>query len=66
MHGNDVINVFRHSQKIIKKMKRFSKPYFLQLDTYRYVEHCGPYNDDHLNYRDRKEINKWNKRRSYR
>lgn len=59
MHGNDVINVFRHSQKIIKKMKRAPKPFFLQLDTYRYVEHCGPNSDDHLNYRDRKEIDKW-------
>ena len=30
MHGNDVINVFRHSQKIIKKMKRAPKPFFLE------------------------------------
>ena len=45
MNGNDVIKVFNQSQKIIKKIKN-SKPFFLQLDTYRYVEHCGPDNDD--------------------
>ena len=27
--------------------------------TYRYKEHCGPNNDDHLGYRDKKEIKKW-------
>ena len=40
-------------------MKRLSKPFFLQLDTYRYVEHCGPISDDYLKYRDKNEIKKW-------
>ena len=59
MNGNDVIKVFNQSQKIIKKIKKNSKPFFLQLDTYRYVEHCGPDNDDHLNYRNKNEVKKW-------
>ena len=29
------------------------------LNTYRYLEHCGPFNDDDLNYRSKKEINLW-------
>ena len=40
---------------ISDKVKKFSKPFFLQLDTYRFVEHCGPNNDDYLKYRDDKD-----------
>ena len=32
------------------------------MDTYRYKEHCGPNSDDHLNYRNLKEIKFWNKK----
>ena len=60
MNGNDVIEVLNQSKLIIDKVK-FSKPYFLQLDTYRFVEHCGPNNDDYLKYRDDKEVTEWNK-----
>ena len=59
INGNDVMNVFDQSKKIIKKIKKLSKPFFLQLDTYRYVEHCGPNSDDFLKYRDNKEVKKW-------
>ena len=59
MNGNDVIKVYRQSEKIIKKIKKSSKPFFLQLDTFRYVEHCGPNNDDFLKYRDAIEVKKW-------
>ena len=34
-------------------------PYFLVLNTYRWKEHCGPMNDDHLKYRDKLENEKW-------
>ncbi|MBD22686.1 MAG: acetoin dehydrogenase [Alphaproteobacteria bacterium] len=59
MNGNDVVQVFNRSKKIIKKIKQSSKPFFLQLDTYRYIEHCGPRSDDYLKYRDSKEIKRW-------
>ena len=59
MNGNDLISVFNQSKKIIKKIKKSSKPFFIQFDTYRFVEHCGPDSDDHLKYRDDKELKKW-------
>lgn len=34
-------------------------PVFLEIPTYRYLEHCGPNNDDHLNYRNSEETNYW-------
>lgn len=34
-------------------------PIFLEIETHRYLEHCGPNNDDHLNYRDLEYLKKW-------
>lgn len=34
-------------------------PQFVEIPTYRYLQHCGPDNDDHLGYRDQKEIEYW-------
>lgn len=46
----------------LKKILNTKKPIFIEIDTYRYYEHCGPNKDDHLNYRPRKEINYWIKK----
>ena len=35
---------------------------FLEFKTYRWLEHCGPNWDDHLNYRPRGELKKWIKK----
>ena len=32
------------------------EPFFLEIETTRYLEHCGPNNDDHLGYRDIDEL----------
>ena len=59
INGNNVLNVIKESKKIISDMKKKKIPFFLQLDTYRFLEHCGPNNDDYLNYRERKEVLFW-------
>ena len=33
----------------LKKIMRINKPLFIEVDTYRYYEHCGPNKDDNLN-----------------
>lgn len=35
---------------------------FLEIPTFRHLEHCGPNNDDHLAYRDPEYISEWRKR----
>ena len=45
--------------KLNKIVENNFKPIFIEVSTYRYLEHCGPDNDDHLNYRPKKEINFW-------
>jgi pyruvate dehydrogenase E1 component alpha subunit len=37
-------------------------PVFIYSNTYRYLEHCGPNNDDDLKYRPKEEINYWLKK----
>jgi len=34
----------------------------MEIDTFRFLEHCGPNDDDHLNYRDKNEISNWHKK----
>ena len=62
LSNHDLMQVYTESKKIIKKIRSTSKPYLIEIDTYRLVEHCGPNNDDHLNYRNKKEIAKWTSR----
>ena len=47
-----------HKRQTLTDLQR-QKPFFLQLDTYRFLQHCGPASDDNLNYRDKKELNYW-------
>jgi pyruvate dehydrogenase E1 component alpha subunit len=51
-----LINISREAVQYVRKNK---KPFFLQINTYRFLEHCGPNNDDYINYRPKKEINFW-------
>ena len=59
MNGNNLIDVYEKSKMIIQQIKKKPEPFFLQLDTYRQVEHCGPNSDDNLNYRGKSELNNW-------
>ena len=58
-YGNDVLKVYFLAKKSIKKIKKNKKPIFLEFKTYRWLEHCGPNWDDHLNYRPKDELKKW-------
>ncbi len=60
--GNDTLKIYSMSKKIIKDVKSGKGPAFIFLDTYRWLEHCGPNNDDSLDYRPDYEIKKWVKK----
>jgi len=60
--SHDIFKIYEKTKKIIKSMKQKSLPIFLEIDTYRLVEHCGPNQDDHLNYRNLRELNLWKKK----
>ena len=60
--GNNVFEIFKKTKKIINRVRSKSKPYLLSFETFRHLEHCGPNNDDNLNYRDKKYIQEWLKK----
>jgi pyruvate dehydrogenase E1 component alpha subunit len=48
-------------EELVAYARSGSGPVFIEIETYRYVEHCGPNPDDDLNYRPAKEIISWRK-----
>lgn len=60
--GNDVESVYKAASKAIKRIRSGKGPIFLEFLTYRHREHCGPFYDDHLSYRDQKEVKMWFKK----
>ena len=57
--GSSIIEVIKKTKNGINYIKKNKKPFFLEFQTYRFIEHCGPNNDDNLKYRDKSEIEKW-------
>lgn len=57
--GSKFEQVAAATQEIVSEIRKGLGPAFLEIETQRFVEHCGPNNDDHLNYRDPKELEYW-------
>jgi len=56
INTNNIYNSIKDTKDIFDYSKKTLNPIFLQFDTYRHREHCGPNFDDHLNYRDPNEV----------
>ena len=46
----------------LNKIRKDSLPYLIQINTWRYLEHCGPNYDDDLDYRKKNDTNYWIKK----
>ncbi len=60
--GNDVFAVYRLARDAIQRARSGGGPTFLELSTYRWLEHVGPYEDAELGYRGAQEIKDWKAR----
>jgi pyruvate dehydrogenase E1 component alpha subunit len=60
--GNDVQAVYRLTRTAAQQARSGNGPTFLQLDTYRWREHCGPNYDNQLGYRTESEYLEWKRR----
>jgi TPP-dependent pyruvate/acetoin dehydrogenase alpha subunit len=60
--GNNVDQVSQITSEAVKYIKNNNMPAFLELETFRWLEHCGPNGDDDLGYREKGELDKWLKR----
>jgi pyruvate dehydrogenase E1 component alpha subunit len=49
-------------KKSVEIIKAGKGPVFLELKTYRWREHVGPYYDNNLGYRSEEEFNLWKKK----
>ena len=55
---NEVVSSFLKAKNFVEKN---GEPVFLEFKTFRWFEHCGPNLDDHLKYRNKKELIYWRK-----
>jgi TPP-dependent pyruvate/acetoin dehydrogenase alpha subunit len=60
--GNDVLEVFALATAAVEKARDGGGPTFLELSTYRWLEHVGPFEDHGLGYRSLEEIALWKAR----
>jgi pyruvate dehydrogenase E1 component alpha subunit len=57
--GNRVFEVQSLAQQAVDYARAGFGPALIELATHRVPEHCGPFNDDHLGYRQRAELDTW-------
>ncbi|SVA40510.1 uncharacterized protein METZ01_LOCUS93364 [marine metagenome] len=60
--GNDIRKVYRLTKRAISKIYETGNPFFMELQTYRWREHCGPNYDNNIGYRSEEEFLEWKKR----
>ena len=62
--GNDVEAVYKAADNAIQKIRKGSGPFFLECETYRWLEHVGPMFDHELgrSYRTQEEVESWIKK----
>ena len=59
--GNDAAATMRLTAEAARHARSGAGPVFLELDTYRWREHCGPSYDNDIGYRSQAEFEKWKK-----
>ena len=60
--GNNVETVYDLTLQGVEHIRHGNGPYFLEFETYRWMEHCGPGYDNDLGYRSQDEFEKWRQR----
>ncbi len=59
--GNRVDEVYELVRGLVAKIRDGAGPQFVELATYRWLEHCGPFYDNDLGYRTVAEFEAWKK-----
>lgn len=57
--GNNVEAVYLLTREAVSRAREGGGPTYLEFDTYRWREHCGPNYDNHLGYRTEEEFLEW-------
>ena len=59
--GKNIHNMIKIMQLAKTYVKKYRRPCFLEIKTFRWFEHCGVNFDDHLRYRSKSKLVKWKK-----
>ena len=62
LDGNDVPTVYEAVQSAMDSIRSAVGPVFLEFNTYRWLEHCGPGYDNDIGYRTDEEFQKWKRK----
>lgn len=62
LDGNDAQEIYNRTCSVVKDLRQGRGPVFMELPTYRWLEHCGPEYDNNLGYRTEAEFEEWKKR----
>ena len=54
--------LFQKFDELFKKIRKNPMTHFVEIETFRYLEHCGPNDDTSLGYRKLQEVKKWKKK----
>jgi TPP-dependent pyruvate/acetoin dehydrogenase alpha subunit len=60
--GNNVEETYNLAKNAIQEIHKHEAPYFIELTTYRWREHCGPDYDNNIGYRTENEFQEWKKK----
>lgn len=58
-NGNDVGQVYDMTREAVEQIRQGGGPRFLEFETYRWREHCGPNYDNDIGYRTPEEFESW-------
>jgi len=61
-NGNDAQEVYGMSCAAVEQLRQGEGPLFMELPTYRWLEHCGPGYDNDIGYRSDAEFQEWKQR----
>jgi len=60
--GNDAQEVYGKACAAVQDLRQGAGPVFMELPTYRWLEHCGPGYDNDIGYRTEDEFQEWKRR----
>ena len=60
--GNDAIGIYKDVINLVSKIRDEGGPAFIEYETYRWKEHCGPNYDNDIGYRTEEEFLSWKKK----
>jgi len=60
--GNNILEIYEKTARVVERVRSSLGPAYIEFETYRWREHCGPNFDNDIGYRTETEYLAWRKR----